>query len=51
MSSEVENTPQNKVRRRSAWLGPLALVLLFLVVMLVLSLFFRVSSIEVVNAS
>ena len=52
MSAETENnTPNNKVRRRSAWLGPLALVLLFLVGMLVLSLFFRVSFIEVVNAS
>lgn len=51
MSSETEFNPQNKVRRRSAWLGPLALVLLFLVGMLVLSLFFRVSTIEVVNAS
>ena len=50
MSSETENTTK-KVRRGSAWLGPLALVLLFLVGMLILSLFFRVSSIEVVNAS
>ena len=51
MNSEPGFNPQNKVKRRSAWAGPLALVLLFLVAVLVLSLFFRVSSIEVVNAS
>ncbi len=51
MSTEAESNPRNKVRRRSAWAGPLALVLLFLMAMLVISLFFRVSVIEVVNAS
>ena len=29
MSTEAESNPRNKVRRRSAWAGPLALVLLF----------------------
>jgi len=51
MSAETNFQPQNRPRRRSAWLGPLTLALVFLVVMLVLSLFFRVSAVEVVNAS
>ena len=42
---------QNKVKRRSAVYGPMALVLLFLVAMLIVSLFFRVSDIRVINAS
>ena len=42
---------QNKVKRRSAVYGPMALVLLFLVAMLIVSLFFRVSDIQVINAS
>ena len=51
MNEESTIHPQNRPRRRSAWLGPLTLVLLFLVAMLVVSLFFRVSEISVVNAS
>ena len=50
MEESVFN-PQNKVKRRSAAYGPLTLLLIFLVVMLVMSLFFRVSEIEVINAS
>ena len=40
-----------KVKRRSAWYGPVALVLIFIVIIMVMSLFFRVRTIEVVNAS
>ena len=50
MDESVFN-PQSKLKRTSPLYGPLALVLLFLVVILVMSLFFRVSEIEVVNAS
>ena len=51
MSSDNPFTSPNRLRRGSAWYGPLTLVLLFLVLMMVLSLFFRVSEIQVVNAS
>ena len=50
MDESVFN-PQSKLKRTSPLYGPLALVLIFLVVVLVMSLFFRVSEIEVVNAS
>lgn len=50
MDESVFN-PQSKVKRQGAYYGPLTLIMLFLVVMMVLSLFFRVSEIEVVNAS
>lgn len=43
--------PQAKVKRNSLMYGPLTLVLLFLVVVLVMSLFFRVDQVEVINAS
>lgn len=51
MASEMEFNRYNKVKRRSAWYGPMVLVLLFFVVLLIMSLAFRVSRIEVVNAS
>ena len=50
MDESVFN-PQSKLKRTSPLYGPLALVMIFLVVILVMSLFFRVSEIEVVNAS
>ena len=50
MDESVFN-PQSKLKRSSAFYGPMALVMIFLVVILVMSLFFRVSEIEVVNAS
>ena len=50
MDENVFN-PQSKVKRRGLYYGPMTLVLIFLVIMIVLSLFFRVSEIEVVNAS
>ena len=50
MDESVFN-PQSKLKRTSPFYGPLALVLIFLVVVLAMSLFFRVSEIEVVNAS
>ena len=50
MSTGAEVFTQSR-RRRSAWTGPLAIVLLFIVAMLIISLFFRVKRIEVVNAS
>jgi cell division protein FtsQ len=43
--------PQKKLKRTGFYYGPMALVLLFLVAVLIMSLFFRVSEIEVVNAS
>ena len=49
MDESVFN-PQSKLKRTGPLYGPLALVLIFLVVVLVMSLFFRVSEIEVVNA-
>ena len=49
--AESEFYQHNKVKRRSPWFGPMVLVLLFLVVILIMSLAFRVSRIEVVNAS
>ena len=45
------NTVQPAVRRRSLWSGPLILVLIFLIVVVVLAFFFRVSKVEVINAS
>ena len=51
MASEMEFSQHNKVKRRSPWYGPMVLVLLFFVVILVMSLAFRVSRIEVINAS
>ena len=51
MASEMEFSQHNKVKRRSPWHGPMVLVLLFFVVILVMSLAFRVSKIEVINAS
>ena len=51
MASEMEFNQHNKVKRRSPWYGPMVLVLLFFVVILVMSLAFRVSKIEVINAS
>ena len=50
MDESVFN-PQSKLKRTSPVYGPMALVMIFLVVILVMSLFFRVSEIEVVNAS
>ena len=50
MDESVFN-PQSKLKRTSLFYGPLALLLIFLVVILVMSLFFRVSEIEVINAS
>ena len=50
MDESVFN-PQSKLKRTGPLYGPLALVLIFLVVVLAMSLFFRVSEIEVVNAS
>lgn len=51
MAPKSEFDQHNKVKRRSAWRGPMVLVLLFFVVILVMSLAFRVSRIEVINAS
>ena len=51
MASDMEFNQHNKVKRRSPWYGPMVLVLLFFVVILVMSLAFRVSKIEVINAS
>lgn len=51
MNPESQSHFHNRLRRGSAWYGPLALLMLFLVAVLVVSLFFRVSEIEVVNAS
>ena len=50
MDESVFN-PQSKLKRTSLFYGPLALLLIFLVVILVMSLFFRVSEIEVINSS
>jgi len=50
MDESVFQQP-NKVKRRGTVYGPLALLLIFLVVMIVMSLFFRVSRVEVINAS
>ena len=50
MDESVFN-PQSKIKRQRAAYGPLALVMIFLVAILVMSLFFRVSDIEVINAS
>ncbi len=50
MDESVFN-PQSKIKRQRAAYGPLALVMIFLVAILVMSLFFRVSVIEVINAS
>ena len=44
MDESVFN-PQSKLKRTSLFYGPLALLLIFLVVILVMSLFFRVSEI------
>ena len=43
--------PRSKIKRQGFYYGPMALVMLFLVAVIVISLFFRVSEIEVVNAS
>lgn len=51
MASEMEFNQHNRVKRRSPWYGPMVLVLLFFVVILIMSLAFRVSKIEVINAS
>ena len=50
MDESVFN-PRSKLKRTSPFYGPLALILLFLIIILVMSLFFRVSEIEVINAS
>ena len=50
MDESVFN-PQKKLKRTGLYYGPMALVMMFLVAVLVMSLFFRVSEIEVVNAS
>ena len=50
MDESVYN-PQQKIKRQGTAYGPLALVMLFLVAVLIMSLFFRVTEIEVVNAS
>lgn len=50
MDESVYN-PQKKIKRQGTAYGPLALVMLFLVAVLIMSLFFRVTEIEVVNAS
>ena len=50
MDESVFN-PRAKIKRQGLYYGPMALVMLFLVAVLVISLFFRVSEIEVVNAS
>ena len=50
MDESVFN-PQKKIERQGFYYGPMALVMLFLVAILIMSLFFRVSEIEVVNAS
>lgn len=47
----AEITAQNRPKRRSVWYAPLALIMLFIVAALIMSLFFRVSVIRVVNAS
>ena len=46
MSSESKIQTHNRPRRGSAWYGPLALLMLFLVAGIVVSLFFRVSEIN-----
>lgn len=51
MNPSEEFEQFGRVRRRSAWYGPVALVLIFIVVIMVMSLFFRVRTIEVINAS
>lgn len=51
MASETEFDRQTKVKRRSPWSGPMVLILLFFIAILIMSLAFRVSKIEVVNAS
>ncbi len=51
MNEETGYQAHNRPRRRSAWSGPMLLVLIFLVIVLVVSLFFRVSEIAVINAS
>ena len=51
MASEMEFNQHNKVKRRSPWYGPMVLVLLFFVVILVMSLAFRVSTIKIIRAS
>lgn len=50
MDESVFN-PQSKIKRSGFAYGPLALVMAFLVIIIVMSLFFRVSEIEVINAS
>ena len=47
----AERSAQMRPKRRSAWYAPLALVMLFIVAALIMSLFFRVTEIRVVNAS
>ena len=51
MDDESVFNPRSTVKRTGMVYGPLTLVLIFLVAMLVMSLFFRVKEIEVVNAS
>ena len=51
MDDESVFNPRSKVKRTSAAYGPLTLVMIFLVAVLVMSLFFRVDKIEVINAS
>lgn len=51
MTNGSEFHAQSRVKRRSAWFGPLALVLIFVVAALFMSLVYRVRSIHVVNAS
>lgn len=51
MAQKSEFSRFNKVKRRSPWYGPMALILLFFIVILFMSLAFRVSKIEVINAS
>jgi len=51
MDEESVFNPRSKVKRTGAAYGPLTLVMIFLVAVLVMSLFFRVKEIEVINAS
>ena len=51
MDEESVFNPRSKLKRSSAFYGPLTLVLLFLVAIIFISLFFRVAEIEVINAS
>ena len=51
MDDESVFNPRSTVKRNGMIYGPLTLVMIFLVGVLVMSLFFRVNEIEVINAS